>query len=79
MPDILIRNLSKETVDALKARAKRHGRSLQQELGMALERLSEEHEMGTLASAMRIRERIRAEQGILSDSTELIRDDRDNR
>jgi plasmid stability protein len=37
MPDILIRGLGKQTIERLKARAKRHGRSLQSEAKRALE------------------------------------------
>ena len=37
MPDILVRGLDKQTVQRLKARAKRHGRSLQSEAKLMLE------------------------------------------
>ena len=38
MPDILIRGLDAETIRCLKARAKRHGRSLQKESSAIVER-----------------------------------------
>ncbi len=38
MPDILIRGLEPETVRRLKARAKQHGRSLQSEAKLLVER-----------------------------------------
>lgn len=79
MPDILVRNLSKETVDALKRRAARHGRSLQQEMALLAQRAARDEEVDFVAAAREIQDRIRARQGILSDSTELIREDRDRR
>jgi len=79
MPDVLVRNLSNETVEALKARAKRHGRSLQKEVVLGLEKIAHDQEVDFVSLADEIRERIRARQGTLSDSTELIREDRDNR
>ncbi len=38
MPDVLVRGLDAETVKRLKAHAKRHGRSLQSEVKMLVER-----------------------------------------
>ena len=38
MPDILVRGLEEETVKRLKARAKQHGRSLQSEVKLLVER-----------------------------------------
>lgn len=37
MPDILVRDLTSETIERLKARAQRHGRSLQGEVKLILE------------------------------------------
>jgi antitoxin FitA len=37
MPDILIRGLQPETIEQIKARAKRHGRSLQSEVKLLVE------------------------------------------
>lgn len=77
MPDILIRNLSKQTVETLKQRAARHGRSLQQELARALEQIAEEPGLDTFQQAQAFKERLRASGRTFSDSTELIREDRD--
>jgi plasmid stability protein len=41
MPDVLVRDVSKKTVEALKRRAKRQNRSLQQEVKTILERTAE--------------------------------------
>ena len=79
MPNLLIRNLPEETVAALKARAARQGRSLQQELRLALERLALERHADGAEAADRIRERLLASGRVFTDSTELIREDRDSR
>ncbi len=42
MPDILIRNISPQTKERLRRRAKRHGRSLEAELRETLERVARE-------------------------------------
>lgn len=76
MPDILLRNLPAESVERLKRDAERHHRSLQAELrgivDAELERRSED-EFWRLAAE------IRAAIGPQNtDSTELIREDRDS-
>lgn len=77
MPDVLIRNVPKKTLSALKSRAARHGRSLQQELKLALERLGEEPEFDYVEHARMVRERIASYAPSQSDSTLLIREDRE--
>ena len=42
MPDILIRNVSTQTKERLRRRAKRHGRSLEAELRETLENIAQE-------------------------------------
>ena len=42
MPDILIRNVSVQTKERLRRRAKRHGRSLEAELRETLENIAQE-------------------------------------
>lgn len=42
MPDILIRNISAQTKERLRRRARRHGRSLEAELREALESIARE-------------------------------------
>lgn len=75
MAQLLIRNLHTETINRLKARARRHRRSLQGEVKLILEREAAHgiHDPRDLA------ERIQASFGarIFSDSAALIREDRD--
>lgn len=47
MPDILIRNISAQTKERLRRRAKRHGRSLEAELREALENIAREDRPAT--------------------------------
>lgn len=74
MPDILIRDVSLETVNQLKARAKQHNRSLQGEVKHLIEEA-----MKTTGEATLLRTRkIRASFGkkTFSDSAALLREDR---
>ena len=74
MPDILVRGLDAETVKRLKARATRHGRSLQSEVKMLVERAAGtggEHAAEVLA---RWRERFAGRR--FAGSAKLIREDR---
>ena len=75
MTDLLIRDLDPELVERLKLRAKNHGRSLQAEVKVILQNnvpLSMDEARAQI-------ERIRAELTgkMFSDSTELIREDRE--
>lgn len=74
MPDILVRNISKKTIDQLKARAKRHNRSLQEEV----KHLIEITVKVTGESALIRARKIRASFGTktFSDSAGLLREDR---
>jgi plasmid stability protein len=77
MSNILVRDLSPETVSNLKERAKRNHRSLQAEVRDILER---EGRMARLTNleALRIFEEIAERAGPqTSDSVDLIREDRD--
>lgn len=77
MPDVLIRNVPGVVVEALKARAAAHRRSLQGELLAVLERAAVESPPESPAAvAARIREALAARGGILADSTPLVREDR---
>jgi plasmid stability protein len=73
--------LSDEVLLSLKRRASGHGRSLQQELRLLLEHLVSEYDEGLdpLAAARELRERLRASGRVFSDSTQIIREDRDSR
>jgi len=78
MPQVLVRDLDKETVKSLKARARRHHRSLQAEVKLLLEERAAEPELGDQAAAGLVRELRRLFAGRkFPDSTKLIREDRD--
>ena len=75
MPDVLIRNLDTKTLGALKRRAKRNNRSLQQELKVILEEAAGLKVVDYLAAADRIRESLKSLGKEFSDSADLIRED----
>ena len=77
MADILIRDIDDELMARLKAAAKRHGRSLQAEIHDALERAA----ASSLSETHRISARWlkRLAGSSKSDSTRLIREDRNVR
>jgi plasmid stability protein len=78
MPQVLVRDLDKETVMILKARARRHHRSLQAELKLLLEERAAEPELGGKAAVGLVREMRRLFAGRkFPDSAKLIREDRD--
>lgn len=75
MGDLLIRNVPKKTLDGLKARARRHGRSVQAEALDLLERSSEPAGASMLEWLSRVREPgMRAASGV-----KAIREMRDER
>jgi plasmid stability protein len=77
MANLLIRDLDDEVVKQLKAAAKAHGRSLQAEIHDALQRAGTR----SLAETRRVSARWLKRLGDrrLSDSSVLIREDRDTR
>jgi plasmid stability protein len=75
MPDILIRGLDDETLRRLKVRAKRHGRSLQGEAKMLLEKAAGAGPEELAAMLDGWKERFAGRQ--LADSAALISEDRD--
>jgi len=77
---ILVRNLKEKTVKALKARAKGNGRSLQAEAKIIFERETGQPKLSP-AEAWKLADEFRERFGDrkFSDSTELIREDRDSR
>lgn len=78
MPDILVRDVPQHTLDALKQRAKRNRRSLQQELLSVLEATAEVSQVGSPAQiASAIRARLAQNDRRFSDSVELVRRDRE--
>ncbi len=78
MAQVLVRNLDDQVVTALRRKAELHGHSLEQELRLTLTaaaRLTPEERVA-LARRIRALTPMEVEQ---SDSTELIRQDRDTR
>jgi plasmid stability protein len=74
MPDILIRGLEPETIRRLKARAKRHGRSLQGEAKLLVEQATGAGGQHVAAMLERWQERFAGRR--FSSSARLIREDR---
>ena len=73
MPDILIRGLDPQALKRLKARAKRHGRSLQGEARSVLENAAGQSVVEVLTSARQWRKKLGRH---FESSVELIREDR---
>ena len=74
MPDVLVRDIDPHALEALKGRARRHGRSLQIELKTILEQASRVDMIDARATAERIRRSLR--KGKHSDSAALLAEDR---
>lgn len=78
MPDLLVRDVPQGTVEALKRRAARHRRSLQQELLGILETSAEEPQVKSPAQvAATIRARLAKTGRTFTDSAPSIREDRE--
>lgn len=75
MPQVLVRNIDTETLNRLKERARRRGRSLEAELRLILTRAAESDPDRFWEIARRVRESIGP--GGSTDSTELVREDRE--
>jgi plasmid stability protein len=76
MPNVLVRNVPKKTLDTLRKRAAARQRSLQQELRLLLDREAQWASIDYVAQARRIRERIAKYAPRQTDSAVLIREDR---
>ncbi|MBZ0158202.1 MAG: hypothetical protein K8I29_18555 [Alphaproteobacteria bacterium] len=76
MASILIRDVSKETIEKLKMVAREHNRSLQQELKEAIENLASSSTIDIARKADAIRKRLIKKNISFSDSAELLREDR---
>ncbi len=74
MPDILIRGLEPETIRRLKARAKRHGRSLQSEAKLLVEQATGAGGQRVAAMLDRWQRHFAGQR--FSGSARLIREDR---
>ena len=77
MPNLLVRDLDKKTIDKLKRRAERHNTSLQAEAKTILEESSrlDWEEFAKRADAFR--EKMIKSGRTFSDSTDMVREDRD--
>jgi len=75
MAQVLIRNLPDAVVDAHRARARAHGRSLEQELREVIERAAPYTPEERLAAALRFQ--ALTPPGPRSDVVDMIREDRD--
>jgi hypothetical protein len=76
MPNVLIRNISSAALAKLKAAAKRRNRSLQQELKELIEHGAQRAAIDVVGIARAIRKKLRKEQIYHSDSSELLREDK---
>ena len=77
MADLLIRGLDSNTVATLKRRAERHHTSLQGEVKAILERTAQTSTNDPVEVARKISESLAKKGIVFSDSTDLIREDRD--
>ncbi|MBM4132263.1 MAG: Arc family DNA-binding protein [Nitrospira sp.] len=76
MAQVLVRQLDDKVVERLKRRAMEHGRSLQSEVKTILEEAAPDYE-AAWQRIERFRNRLKRSGRRFSDSTELIREDRD--
>ena len=76
MAQVLVRQLSDKVVDRLKKQAKEHGRSLQSEIKTILEEAVPDYERAWKRIDTS-RTKLRRSGRKFSDSTDLIREDRD--
>ena len=79
MSELRVRNMDDWVVDELKAQAKAKGRSLEAELRERLRELAMRPRQDMAERAARIRNAIAQESGLLPDSVDAIRQDRDAR
>lgn len=77
MADVLIRGVPEKVLDVIKKRASMKGRSLQQELLQLLTETAELNSLEAADIAAEIRKRLKDTGRSFSDSTELLREDRD--
>ena len=79
MPDVLIRNLDTAVLRRLRAAASANGRSLQAEIHYVLESAAARRVGETLRLSEQWLRRLKRAGGRHSDSTALVREDRDRR
>ena len=76
MANVLIRNIPDQVLDRIKSMAKRHNRSLQQELSAAIENIANQSSLDFSQKARELREKLRKKKVRFTDSAELLREDR---
>ncbi len=76
MANVLVRNIPDEVLDKIKNMAKRHNRSLQQELSETIENIANQSSLDFSQKARELREKLRKKKVRFTDSAELIRKDR---
>ena len=76
MAQVLVRQLDDKLVERLKKRAKEHGRSLQSEVKTILEEAVPDYE-GAWKRIAKLKKTLKQEGRTFSDSTSLIREERD--
>ena len=79
MADVRVRNLDDNIVAQLKDRARMHGNSLEGELRDVLTEVAMQPRREIAEQAAKLRTAMKAELGILNDSTPFIREERDSR
>ncbi|MGH7477254.1 MAG: FitA-like ribbon-helix-helix domain-containing protein [Longimicrobiales bacterium] len=81
MGQILVRGIPDEEVEVLDARARRHGRSREEEVRRLIAAAVEDERAwdSFLERASELRERLRADGRRFSDSAALVREDREGR
>jgi plasmid stability protein len=79
MTDVRVRDLDDDIVALLKDRARVNGRTLENELREALTELAMRSKRELVARVAQLRESIKAEAGVLTDSAPFIREERDRR
>jgi plasmid stability protein len=79
MSELRVRNMDDWVIIELKAQARAHGHSLEAELRDRLRELALRPRRDMAARAARLRDAIAREHGLLPDSAEAIREDRDAR
>lgn len=77
MPNLLVRDLDKKTIDKLKRRAERHNTSVQAEVKTILEETTRLDWEEFKKRADAFRERMIKSGRTFSDSTDMVREDRD--
>lgn len=77
--NVHVRDVDKKAVEKLRKRAARDGRSLQSELRLAIEEAARQDAEAAWRAVNEFRERLAKSGRKFSDSTKLIRQDRDSR